>query len=111
MNNILLSLFLKFEIRNEIFQAIQRGENYNSTNDLARNRVKIRTHAEVLVGEDRRTYHNTDCKWIFCKWHRYERVRNTGTEYGYGKEFAGLSTGTDYSQETKYGINTGTDSF
>ena len=28
-------------------------------------------------------------------------VRN-GTEYGYGKKIAGLSTGTDYFQKTKY---------
>ena len=26
------------------------------------------------------------------------------TEYGYGKEIAGLSTGTDYSQQTKFEI-------
>ena len=41
-------------------------------------------------------------------------VRN-GTEYGYGKEFAGLSTGTgtgtDYFPKMEYGINSGTDSF
>ena len=36
--------------------------------------------AEVLVGEDWRTYHNTICKSIFCEWYQYEMVRNTGTE-------------------------------
>ena len=39
-------------------------------------------------------------------------VRN-GTEYGYGKEFAGLSTctGTDYFRKMEYGMNSSTDSY
>ena len=75
----------------------------------------ITTLAEVfvLVGEDRRTYHNTICKSIFCEWYQYEMVRNTGTE----KNLLGLVrvrvrvTGTDYFPKMEYGINSGTDSF
>ena len=37
----------------------------------------------------------------FCYQGVSRRVRNTVTEYGCGKEFAGLSTGTDYFQKTK----------
>ena len=111
-NSLMQKLFFsKLNVKLEICQAIQEGGNYNSTNNLAPNRVTIRTHAEVLAGEDRRTYHNTNHKWIFWEWYRYGRVRNTGMEYAYGKEFAGLCTGTGYFRKTEYGINSGADSF
>ena len=99
--------------------ALNPGMVWNDTRkNFKTNKLKYNTitkHAEVLGSS--KTHYNINSKLIFCDWYTWEKVRNTGNEYGYGirKKIAELSTGTgtdtDYFQKMKYGKSTGTDSF